>query len=91
MGTSSDHPTSGAYVGRFMVANCAIAGLELANHRHHGVVVRGAYLQGHGRSVNWNRVHDNGGSGFIISEHTNNNIIKNFDNIIVNLKEKNII
>jgi 4-hydroxy-3-polyprenylbenzoate decarboxylase len=55
---------SGAYVGRFMVANCAVAGLELANHRHHGVVVRGAYLQGHGESVNWNAVHDNGRSGF---------------------------
>ena len=42
-------------------------------------------------TLDWNGSGYNGGAGFIIPEHTNNNIIKNFDNTIVKLKERGLI
>jgi hypothetical protein len=42
-------------------------------------------------TLDWNGNGYTGGSGFIIPEYTSDNVIRNFDNVIIKLKEKNII
>ena len=42
-------------------------------------------------TLDWNGSGFTGGPGFLFPEYGNNNIVKNFNNIIVKLKEKNLI
>jgi hypothetical protein len=42
-------------------------------------------------TLDWDGFGYNGGSGFLIPEYTNDNTIKNFDNVIVKLKERGLI
>ena len=42
-------------------------------------------------TLDWNGNGYNGGGGFLISEHTSDNVMKKFDSIIVKLKEKGLI